>query len=944
MLINDASITGSLIVNASASFQNISVGGNIIPDETNIRNLGSTDKYFKEIYVSTGSINFVDNGVVVATLNAGTINSLQVTTASTVSRLSAIESVTSSFEAKGTGIVSGSSQLTSSYDSRYVLSGSITQTTWDNIASKPGGIVSSSSQLTSSYDSRYTQTDSFNAFTSSATARLNSIETITSSNLARLNSIETITSSNISRLSALETKSASVDTTNTTQNTRLSALETTSASVDTLNTTQNTRLTSIENKTGSLASTGSNTFYGTQVFSGSLFIQSNLVVQGTSSLQNITASAVSIGTNTILLNTDNPAIRFGGISVRDSGSANGTSGSLYFDSTDNEWIFVHQGNTAVTSSIMITGPETYDSLGNETKLTTNRIPKSTNNFHIIDSNISDDGSKVTITTGLDVTGAISASTFTGMGNLTTHSASVASRLVTVELVSASAASALNSFSSSTATRMLTFATTGSNTFIGTQNITGQVCGVMGNFSCVGVGTTSISSTYGTLTIAGTGLSIADDGNAKLQIGRYSSTACNAYIKIGTNACSLRFTNNTDLSDLFIIDKGGNVTANGSIAIQKCAATDNRYLQLCDIATGGYRWDLIVQSTTQGCGFGIYNNNLNDYALRFMPSNTALFGYSVCAPSFIGGTISGTDIYASNVSCSPVGCFTTLCAYEIYTPYISVGGTSIRGNSNRLGIGTMNPLGVLSIGLGSSLSSLATYSSIEPLGIFNMFYTNSGTYPFYLDIAAIGDTMPGGSTGGSNIRFLTHCGTANATPVERMRITNCGYIGIGTTSPSTPLHVCTSISQIARFTTTYSLSSGYADYMTLLASNQTGGGLSFNIGKSEASYNLGKIVFNYVGDQSTSNNLSFGFYNYDNKLVIVGDGTVRPGANGTQNLGTASYRWSTVYTSDLDLSNGIGDYTIVEGENDLFLYNNKQCKVYKFMLEQVCAECATPKKS
>jgi hypothetical protein len=46
--------------------------------------------------------------------------------------------------------VSGSSQLTSSYDTRYVLSGSITQTTWDNIASKPSGIVSGSSQLTSS--------------------------------------------------------------------------------------------------------------------------------------------------------------------------------------------------------------------------------------------------------------------------------------------------------------------------------------------------------------------------------------------------------------------------------------------------------------------------------------------------------------------------------------------------------------------------------------------------------------------------------------------------------------------------------------------------------------------------------------------------------------------------------------------------------------------------
>jgi len=54
-----------------------------------------------------------------------------------------------------TGVISGSSQLTSSYDTRYVVSGSITQTTWDNIASKPAGIISGSSQLTSSYDARY---------------------------------------------------------------------------------------------------------------------------------------------------------------------------------------------------------------------------------------------------------------------------------------------------------------------------------------------------------------------------------------------------------------------------------------------------------------------------------------------------------------------------------------------------------------------------------------------------------------------------------------------------------------------------------------------------------------------------------------------------------------------------------------------------------------------
>jgi len=72
--------------------------------------------------------------------------------------------------------------------------------------------------------------------------------------------------------------------------------------------------------------------------------------------------------------------------------------------------------------------------------------------------------------------------------------------------------------------------------------------------------------------------------------------------------------------------------------------------------------------------------------------------------------------------------------------------------------------------------------------------------------------------------------------------------------------------------------------------------------------------------------------------------VLPAANGTQDLGSSSNRWSTVYTSDLSLNNGIGDWTIVEGEDDLFLYNNKKGKVYKFALTEVDPNVATPKKS
>ena len=66
-----------------------------------------------------------------------------------------ISSSTQVVDSLPSGVLSGSDQLTSSYDERYILSGSITDTNWESIEGKPSGLVSSSDQLTSSYDSRY---------------------------------------------------------------------------------------------------------------------------------------------------------------------------------------------------------------------------------------------------------------------------------------------------------------------------------------------------------------------------------------------------------------------------------------------------------------------------------------------------------------------------------------------------------------------------------------------------------------------------------------------------------------------------------------------------------------------------------------------------------------------------------------------------------------------
>ena len=237
-----------------------------------------------------------------------------------------------------------------------------------------------------------------NTFTSSTIARLNSIETITSSNVARLNAIETITSSNIARLNSIEIVSAS-------NISRIGSLETISASnisrigsIETITASNVSRLNSLEIKTGSLATTGSNFFSGSQTITGSLYISADLIVQGSSSLQNITASAVSIGTNIINLNTANPAIRYAGLVIGDSGSVGG-SGSFLYDSVQDEMIFVHRGtSTVVTSSVTLMGPQTYDNLGNETYPTSNYIQKGTGNEHLVDSCIFDNGSTICFNT------------------------------------------------------------------------------------------------------------------------------------------------------------------------------------------------------------------------------------------------------------------------------------------------------------------------------------------------------------------------------------------------------------------------------------------------------------------------------------------------------------------------------------------------------------------
>ena len=99
----------------------------------------------------------------------------------------------------------------------------------------------------------------------------------------------------------------------------------------------------------------------------------------------------------------------------------------------------------------------------------------------------------------------------------------------------------------------------------------------------------------------------------------------------------------------------------------------------------------------------------------------------------------------------------------------------------------------------------------------------------------------------------------------------------------------------------------------------------------------------LGGSNTSESIKFRYNNTDT-VYITSTGTIYPFSNGGPDLGTSSKRWGNIYTSDLSLSNEAiggndidgtwGDWTIQEGESDLFLKNNRSGKKYKFNLTEV----------
>ena len=104
---------------------------------------------------------------------------------------------------------------------------------------------------------------------------------------------------------------------------------------------------------------------------------------------------------------------------------------------------------------------------------------------------------------------------------------------------------------------------------------------------------------------------------------------------------------------------------------------------------------------------------------------------------------------------------------------------------------------------------------------------------------------------------------------------------------------------------------------------------------------GDIVFN--GHSSQGGNLTAEQCNRE-LARFNNDGHFVPGANNGRDLGTSSLKWRNIYVMDMHFSNEggspnsvdgtTGDWTLQEGEDGIYMINNKNGKKYEMMLKEV----------
>jgi len=275
------------------------------------------------------------------------------------------------------------------------------------------------------------------------------------------------------------------------------------------------------------------------------------------------------------------------------------------------------------------------------------------------------------------------------------------------------------------------------------------------------------------------------------------------------------------------------------------------------------------------------------------------------------------------------------------------------NTTGTGIVTLSTVSGSFVGSGSSGTSTQTFPTGTTITLVsdgaNYIITNEDGGPTVATTGTFSGTLTANGTlsatstvnlnpASANVTISpTGSGTVTIGPATAGTITN---MSIGSSNASSGAF--TSLTASGTFTLPNTSASHTISSATASSSYSSGalvisGGLgvagSINCNGSVVATGLSGPLTGTIQTASQPNITTLGGLSSIGTTVQV-TGNVNPQATNSYDLGTTALRWRNIYTQDLHLSNGIGDYTIVEGVDELYIWNNVKNKAYKFVLVEV----------
>jgi hypothetical protein len=757
-------------------------------------------------------------------------------------------------------------------------------------------------------------------------------------------------------------------------NTKFAALDAASGSAI-------TRLNSIENKTGSYATTGSNTFVGGQYFSssfnptgftttaslytdgglrvtrdayisGTLYLN-NVTVFGTQSVAYISSSQLNIGTNIISVNTDTPSVRFGGLAVYDSGST-GLTGSMLWDSQDNQWLYSNPSGSTYDSALFLVGPRNSGPVGSEVGISCNFLSKGNGMHHMTSSGIFENGTTTCFYGNTIIT---SAGTACFSGQICSNGAAFSS---TVQINTNTAGLRLNRDCLTNFNGIYYSTANADRWFIGMRE---NLCSNnhIHYSEALGVDVLTLNQSTGAATFSN---SITAGTHYKLS-GRTTSYGYQFpdWQIYNTTGGSLAFNNYT--SDFLTITSGGNigigtcftigsyldsVSQSGVVqqAVNICKSSTARDVNMTFIGSNdaANALGLIIKMRTgattaarqvvlQGTEIGLSPNHIllqtdgasvgigggfscvscNPSSLLHISSTSGGRIVRIDGPSTADNYLSlhsgGIEMFIDADCTNSSGIVGTQSNHNLIlrtngTNKVLVTANGIACFACTVCTPTIISTGNVGIGADGSLNRLTVAGHIESRYTTSACTVNClklGTY----SSGEWGSFVAAQSRYESNIDINLIFGTTNGgTTGERMRILGNGNVGIGTTAPSTILQIAPGSSYANN--PTIQVVSSYADgYDAILSLNNTHtGGRNWAIrstNNSQGDFSGGRLVFQdrTAGESTAVMTLVTG--------GNIGIGTTSP-ADKLQVLG--SLRWGGSSVNVVSSNDASGVYLEVNG--------------------------------